>query len=129
MALRNLKCRRIRCDEIWAFVYAKAKNLPEKYAGAFGYGDVWTWAAIDGDSKLVPSLAVGRRWVHGPGVHPRPSQQAGDQGDVECHNLKHADGHAAVHPMPSRRKWTTTRPRWHSTSCTTTSRVSTGHSE
>ncbi len=59
--LRSLKCRRIQCDEIWAFVYAKAKNLPEKYAGAFGYGDVWTWAAIDADTKLVPSWAVGRR--------------------------------------------------------------------
>ncbi len=60
-ALRGLKCKRIQCDEIWAFVYAKAKNLPEKYAGAFGYGDVWTWTAIDADSKLVPSWAVGRR--------------------------------------------------------------------
>src|SRR5947208_937561 len=60
-ALRNLKCKRIQCDEIWAFVYAKAKNLPEKYAGAFGYGDVWTWTALDADSKLVPSWAVGRR--------------------------------------------------------------------
>jgi IS1 family transposase len=59
--LRNLKCKRIQCDEIWAFVYAKAKNLPEKYAGAFGYGDVWTWVAIDADTKLVPSWAVGRR--------------------------------------------------------------------
>src|SRR5260370_14484035 len=60
-ALRNLKCKRIQCDEIWAFVYAKAKNLPEKYAGVFGYGDVWTWTALDADSKLVPSWAVGRR--------------------------------------------------------------------
>jgi len=59
--LRNLKCRRIQCDEIWAFCYAKAKNVPEKYAGAFGYGDVWTWTAIDADSKLVPTWAVGRR--------------------------------------------------------------------
>src|SRR5260370_12075264 len=59
--LRNLKCKRIQCDEIWAFVYAKAKTLPEKYAGAFGYGDVWTWTALDADSKLVPSWAVGRR--------------------------------------------------------------------
>jgi IS1 family transposase len=59
--LRNLKCRRIQCDEIWAFVYAKAKNLPEKYKGAVGYGDVWTWTAIDADTKLVPSWAVGRR--------------------------------------------------------------------
>src|SRR5438093_10338245 len=60
-ALRNLKCKRIQCDEIWAFVYAKAKNLPEKYAGAFGYGDVWTWTALDAPTKLVPSWAVGRR--------------------------------------------------------------------
>src|SRR2546426_6471293 len=59
--LRNLKCRRIQCDEIWSFVYAKAKNLPEKYAGAFGYGDIWTWTALDADSKLVPAWAVGRR--------------------------------------------------------------------
>jgi IS1 family transposase len=59
--LRNLKSRRIQCDEIWAFVYAKAKNLPEKYKGAVGYGDVWTWVAIDADTKLVPSWAVGRR--------------------------------------------------------------------
>src|SRR6266403_5326207 len=59
--LRNLKCRRIQCDEIWAFVYAKAKNLPEKYKGAVGYGDVWTWTALDAETKLVPSWAVGRR--------------------------------------------------------------------
>ena len=60
-ALRNLKCKRIQCDEIWSFVYAKAKNLPEQYAGAFGYGDVWTLTALDADTKLVPSWAVGRR--------------------------------------------------------------------
>ncbi len=60
-ALRNLKCKRIQCDEIWSFVYAKAKNLPEEMKGAVGVGDVWTWVAIDADSKLVPSWAVGRR--------------------------------------------------------------------
>jgi IS1 family transposase/lambda repressor-like predicted transcriptional regulator len=59
--LRGLKCRRIQCDEIWAFVYAKSKNVPEAHKGAFGYGDVWTWTAIDADTKLVPSWAVGRR--------------------------------------------------------------------
>src|SRR2546422_6843016 len=60
--LRNLRCRRIQCDGIWAFAYAKAKNLPEKYdADAFGYGDVWTWAAIAEDTKLILSWAVGRR--------------------------------------------------------------------
>lgn len=44
--IRGLKCKRIQCDEIWALVYAKAKNLPEQYRGAFGCGDVWTWTAI-----------------------------------------------------------------------------------
>jgi uncharacterized membrane protein len=53
-ALRNLKCKRIQCDEILSFVYAKAKNLPEQYAGAFGYGDVWTWTALDADTELIP---------------------------------------------------------------------------
>jgi len=60
-ALRNLKCRRIHCDETWAFVYAKQKNVPAGHAGEWGYGDVWTWVAIDADTKLVPSWAVGRR--------------------------------------------------------------------
>src|SRR5947207_7661268 len=59
--VRGLKSKRIQCDEIWAFVYAKAKNLPEQYKGAFGYGDVWTWTALDADSKLIVSWAVGRR--------------------------------------------------------------------
>jgi len=59
--LRNIKSRRIQCDEIWSFVYAKQKNVPERMAGAFGVGDVWTWVAIDADTKLVPSWGVGRR--------------------------------------------------------------------
>ncbi len=59
--LRNLKTKRIQCDEIWSFVYAKAKNVPERMRGAWGVGDVWTWTAIDADSKLIPSWAVGRR--------------------------------------------------------------------
>jgi IS1 family transposase len=59
--IRGLKTKRIQCDEIWAFVYAKAKNLPEQYKGAFGYGDVWTWTALDADTKLIVSWAVGRR--------------------------------------------------------------------
>jgi len=59
--LRDLKCKRIQCDEIWSFVYAKAKNLPENLRGMWGVGDVWTWVAIDPQSKLVPSWAVGRR--------------------------------------------------------------------
>jgi IS1 family transposase len=59
--LRNLKCKRIQCDELWQFIYAKAKNVPEEMKGAFGVGDTWTWVAIDADTKLVPSWAVGRR--------------------------------------------------------------------
>ena len=60
-ALRNLKCRKIQCDEIWSFCYAKEKNVPKKKQGKFGYGDVWTWTAIDADTKLVPSWLVARR--------------------------------------------------------------------
>lgn len=59
--LRNLGSTRIECDEIWAFCYAKAKNVPEDKRGEFGYGDVWTWTAIDPDTKLVPSWLVGLR--------------------------------------------------------------------
>ena len=51
----GLQCERLQCDEIWSFVYSKAKNVPEEHAGEWGYGDVWTWTAIDADTKLVPS--------------------------------------------------------------------------
>lgn len=60
-ALRNLKCKRIQCDEIWSFCYAKEKNLPADKKGKFGFGDIWTWVAIDADTKLVPSFMVGNR--------------------------------------------------------------------
>ena len=60
-AFRNLPCKRIECDEIWSFVYAKQKNVPEEMRGQFGYGDVWTWVAIDADTKLVPCFLVGKR--------------------------------------------------------------------
>jgi len=59
--LRNLPCKHIQCDEIWSFCYAKQKNVPEDKQGQFGYGDVWTWTAIDADTKLVPSWLVGLR--------------------------------------------------------------------
>jgi IS1 family transposase len=59
--LRNLPCKRIQADEIWSFVYAKQKNVPEEHRGAFGYGDVWTFTAIDADTKLVPSWVIGPR--------------------------------------------------------------------
>ena len=59
--LRDVKAKRIQCDEVWAFVYAKAKNVPEKLRGAWGIGDVWTWTAIDAESKLLISWGIGRR--------------------------------------------------------------------
>jgi len=59
--LRNLPCKHIQCDEIWSFCYAKQKNVPEDKQGRLGYGDVWTWTAIDADTKLVVSWLVGLR--------------------------------------------------------------------
>lgn len=59
--LRNLPCERIQCDEIWAFCYAKQKNVPVERQGQFGYGDVWTWTAMCADTKLIPSWLVGSR--------------------------------------------------------------------
>jgi IS1 family transposase len=59
--LVNLPCKRIQADEIWSFVYAKQKNVPEEKRGQFGYGDVWTWTALCADTKLVPSWYVGTR--------------------------------------------------------------------
>jgi IS1 family transposase len=59
--LVDLPCKTLQCDEIWNFVYAKAKNVPEGRKGEPGVGDVWTWIAIDADSKLVPSWFVGNR--------------------------------------------------------------------
>ncbi|MCL5022445.1 MAG: IS1 family transposase [Nitrospirae bacterium] len=60
-AFRDLSCKRIECDEIWSFCYAKEKNVPEDKRGHFGFGDVWTFTAICADSKLVPSWHIGRR--------------------------------------------------------------------
>jgi len=59
--LSDLPCTNIQCDEIWSFCYAKEKNVPEEKQGRLGYGDVWTWTAIDADTKLVPSWLVGLR--------------------------------------------------------------------
>jgi IS1 family transposase len=61
--LRNLPCTNVQCDEIWAYCYAKQKNVPDEHQGAFGYGDVWTWTAICADTKLVPSWLVGERTI------------------------------------------------------------------
>jgi IS1 family transposase len=61
---RNLTCKRLQADECWQFCYAKAKNVPANKQGQFGVGDVWTWTAIDADTKLVPSFLVGNRDAH-----------------------------------------------------------------
>jgi len=58
---RNLPCKRIQCDEIWSFCYAKSKNVPADKQGQFGYGDVWTWVALDAETKLIPCWRVGTR--------------------------------------------------------------------
>jgi IS1 family transposase len=60
---RDLPCKVIECDEIWAYSYAKQKNVPDEHKGTFGYGDVWTWTALDADTKLVPTWLVGERTV------------------------------------------------------------------
>ncbi len=58
---RNLTCKRIQCDEIWAFVYAKEKNASPEMKATGEAGDIWTWTAIDADTKLIPSWLVGSR--------------------------------------------------------------------
>ncbi len=60
-ALRGLPCKRVQCDEIWSFCYGKDKNLPEDKKNTFGYGSVWTWTALDADTKLICSWMVGNR--------------------------------------------------------------------
>lgn len=59
--VRNVPAKRVQCDEIWTFCYARKENLPEELRGVFGYGDLWTWVGQDADSKLVISWHVGRR--------------------------------------------------------------------
>ena len=58
--MRDLPCEQIQCDEIWSFCYAKAKNVPKHLKGS-GAGDVWTWVAIDPETKLIPAWYVGDR--------------------------------------------------------------------
>lgn len=55
------EAKRVQCDEIWSFCYSKEKNVPEDLKGVFGIGDVWTWTALDSDSKLMISYRVDQR--------------------------------------------------------------------
>jgi IS1 family transposase len=59
--VRNVKASRIQCDEIWSFCHAKAKNVATAKAAPEGAGNVWTWTAIDADTKLIVSYHVGDR--------------------------------------------------------------------
>src|SRR5579862_8328363 len=64
--VRNVRVRRLQCDEIWAYIGAKAKNVSAEKK-EIGWGDVWTWVGIDADTKLVVSYLVGGRgadWAH-----------------------------------------------------------------
>ncbi|PYT79335.1 MAG: IS1 family transposase [Acidobacteria bacterium] len=58
--VRNVRVRRLQCDEIWSFIGAKQKNVRPERIGE-GWGDIWTWVAIDADSKLCVSYLVGGR--------------------------------------------------------------------
>ena len=60
-AVRNVKAKRIQADEIWSFCYAKAKNAATAKAAPEEAGDVWTWTALDADSKLIVSYLIGGR--------------------------------------------------------------------
>jgi hypothetical protein len=60
-AMRNLPCKRLQADEIWSFVGCKEKNVTAEKMERDGIvGDVWTWTAIDADSKLIPCWMIGR---------------------------------------------------------------------
>lgn len=61
ITLNNLPCKRIECDEIWSFCYAKEKNVSAADKGVLGYGDVYTWTALCADTKLIASYMVGKR--------------------------------------------------------------------
>ena len=59
--VRNVKAKRLQCDEIWSFCYAKAKNVPTAKKAPSYAGDAWTWTGLDADNKLIVSWLVGSR--------------------------------------------------------------------
>lgn len=59
--IRSVKASRIQCDEIWSFCHAKEKNVATAKAAPEGAGDVWTWTAIDADTKLIVAYHIGNR--------------------------------------------------------------------
>jgi IS1 family transposase len=60
-AVRNVKSKRVQCDEIWSFVYAKKRTVLTAKAAPEGSGDAWTWTALDADTKLLVSFLVANR--------------------------------------------------------------------
>jgi IS1 family transposase len=59
--LRNLTCKRLQLDEVWNFCYCKNKNIPHEMRGMPGIGDMWTWTAMDAQTKLIVSWRLGAR--------------------------------------------------------------------
>ena len=59
--MRNVRAKRVQADEIWSFCYAKQKNVETAKAAPEDAGDVWTWTALDADSKLIVSYLIGGR--------------------------------------------------------------------
>src|SRR5438270_8591661 len=59
--VRNVTSKRVQCDEAWSFCYAKQKNVAAAKAAPQGAGDVWTWTALDSDTKLILTWQVGGR--------------------------------------------------------------------
>jgi IS1 family transposase len=59
--VRNVMARRVQCEEIWSFTYAKQKNVERAKAPPENLGDSWTWTALDVDTKLIVSWPVGGR--------------------------------------------------------------------
>src|ERR1700724_2075259 len=83
-ALRELTCRRLQVDEVWSFVYAKAKNVPQDRLGEFVVGDVWTFTAIDAETKLIPSFLIGSRGAgRAPALLPDPALPPGQPGPAD----------------------------------------------
>jgi IS1 family transposase len=104
-ALRELPCKTIECDEIWAFCYAKQKNVPEQFRGTPGYGDVWTWTALCADTKLVPSWLVGERTLEDATtfMHDLRARLASDRVQITTDGLKaYREAIGSAFPMGER---------------------------
>lgn len=61
--VRNVKASWVQCDEIWSFNYAKQKNVAKAKTAPLWAGDVWTWTAIEADTKLILSYFIGGREI------------------------------------------------------------------